>query len=162
MNKKVIYIGLGAVVAYLLYKKFVASNTKTTEAEGVEEEAAEEAPAGGGGGGGGGGTSSGAEAAPSANTGIGGAVGAATSMKKTMATKELGNIKPSSVMSGITAVKKPRNFGTAQRPSKPLTPIANPQKPIARPKIRPASNQRVAKFAGFLDLDSQDIQGQMM
>jgi len=154
MNKKVIYIGLGAVVAYLLYKKFVASNTKTTEAEGVEEEAAEEAPAGGGGGGGG--TSAGAEAAPSANTGIGGAVGAATSMKKTMATKELGNIKPSSVMSGITAVKKPRNFGTAQRPSTPLKPIAS------RPRIAPAPNQRVAKFAGFLDLDAQDIQGQMM
>jgi len=154
MNKKVIYIGLGAVVAYLLYKKYVASNTKTTEAEGVEEEAAEEAPAGGGGGGGG--TSAGAEAAPSANTGIGGAVGAATSVKKTMATKELGNIKPSSVMSGITAVKKPRNFGTAQRPSTPLKPIAS------RPRIAPAPNQRVAKFAGFLDLDSQDIQGQMM
>ena len=156
MNKKVIYIGVGAVVAYLLYKKFVASNTKTTEAEATEEEAAEEAPMGGGGGGGG--ASTGAEA----NAGEGAAVGAASSVKKTMATKELGNIKPSSVMSGITAVKKPRNFGTAQRPSKPLTPIANPQKPIARPKIRPASNQRIAKFAGFMDFDSQDVQGQMM
>jgi hypothetical protein len=73
-----------------------------------------------------------------------------------MATKELGSMKPSSVQSGITAVKKPRNFGTAQRPSTPLKPIAS------RPTIAPAPNQRVAKFAGFLDLDGQDIQGQMM
>lgn len=154
MNKKVIYIGVGAVVAYLLYKKFVASNTKTTEAEATEEEAAEEAPSGGGGGGGG--SAAGAEATTAANTGVGAAAGAASSMKKKVTTKELGNIKPSSVMSGITAVKKPRNFGTAQRPTTPLKPIAS------RPRIAPAPNQRVAKFAGFLDLDNQDIQGQMM
>ena len=154
MNKKVIYIGVGAVVAYLLYKKFVASNTKTTEAEATEEEAAEEAPSGGGGGGGG--SAAGAEATTAANTGVGAAAGAASSVKKKVTTKELGNIKPSSVMSGITAVKKPRNFGTAQRPTTPLKPIAS------RPRIAPAPIQRTAKFAGFLDLDNQDIQGQMM
>ena len=59
MDKKVIYIGLGAVVAYLLYKKFMVKPAEARSAEaGVaemqEEPIAEEAPSGGGGGGGGG------------------------------------------------------------------------------------------------------------
>lgn len=58
MDKKVIYIGLGAVVAYLLYKKFMVKPADLRSAEaGVpqmgEEPIAEEPPAGGGGGGGG-------------------------------------------------------------------------------------------------------------
>jgi hypothetical protein len=58
MNKKVIYIGLGAVVAYLLYKKFItkpadARSAEAGVAETGEAPVGEEAPAGGGGGGGG-------------------------------------------------------------------------------------------------------------
>jgi hypothetical protein len=162
MNKKTIYIGLGAVVAYLLYKKFVAkSETKTTEAEAVEESTAEEAPTGGGGGGGG--TSAGAEAAAQV-------AAPPAPVNKSMTSTKLGNIKPSSVMSGITAVKKPRNFGTAQRPTTPLKPIASrpriapvPNQTIARPRIAPAPNQRIAKFAGFMDFDAnKDVLGGMM
>jgi hypothetical protein len=58
MDKKVIYIGLGAVVAYLVYKKFMVKPADLRSAEAGmpqmgEEPIAEEPPAGGGGGGGG-------------------------------------------------------------------------------------------------------------
>ena len=158
MNKKTIIIGIGVVLAFLVYKKFkTPTETKSTEAD--EQPAAEEESAGGGGGGGG--AAAGAAAGASANKGIGGAIGAASSVKKGMATKELGKIKPSSVMAGITAVQKPRNFGTAQSPTRPLTPIARPQLTPA-PKIAIAPQVKTARFVGFLDIENRDVQGEIM
>jgi hypothetical protein len=58
MNKKVIYVGLGALAAYLLYKKFIAKpvevRAEEVAGEVMEETPTGEAPIGGGGGGGGG------------------------------------------------------------------------------------------------------------
>jgi hypothetical protein len=159
MDKKVIYIGLGAVVAYLLYKKFVSKPTevKSAEAEAEEEPAAEETPAGGGGGGGG------MASAPSATI-----EAEATPMTKSAA------IKPTSV-SGL-AVSKPRNIGTAQRPTKPLTsskPVSMGKPPVpaqirVNPKLTgklaaPRATAVAARFAGFMDFDgNDDVQGSMM
>lgn len=150
MNKKTIIVGIGVILAYLVYKKFkTTSETKSTEAD--EQAASEEESAGGGGGGGG----------AAAGAAAGASAGAASVNNTIKSTKELGKIKPSSVMAGITAVKKPRNFGTAQSPTRPLTPIARPQLTPA-PKIAIAPQVQTARFVGFLDIENRDVQGEIM
>jgi len=165
MNKKVIYVGLGAVVTYLLYKKFMTkSEAKSTEAEVVEEAAAEEAPAGGGGGGGG-------ASAPveSATAPI-----AIAPVEKSITITKTASIKPTSV-SGL-AVSKPRNIGTAQRPTKPLTsskPVSMGKPPVpAQIRVNPKLSGRLAaprpvaataRFADFMDFDgNDDVLGDIM
>ena len=165
MNKKVIYIGLGAVVAYLLYQKFMTkSEAKSTEGEAVEEAAAEEAPSGGGGGGG---ASAPAESASSPL--------ATAPVEKSMTSTKSASIKPTSV-SGLTAVAKPKNYGTAQRPTKPLTsskPVSMGKPPVpaqirVNPKLSgklaaPRAVAPTARFAGFMDFDANnDVLGDIM
>ena len=60
-----------------------------------------------------------------------------TAVKK-VSNKGQSRIKPTSV-SGISMVQRPRNYGTAQRPTRALTPIS----------ITPS-------FAGFMDFDGND------
>jgi hypothetical protein len=169
MNKQVVYIGLGAVVAYLLYNKFVTkSETKSTEAEAIEEGASEEAPSGGGGGGG--------AAAPTESVA---SPSATAPVEKSMTSTKAASIKPTSV-SGLSAVAKPRNYGTAQRPTTTLTstrPMATATRPVtsvSRPSVRvnPKLSGRLAttrpvaattRFAGFMDFDANnDVLGSLM
>lgn len=148
MNKKVIYIGLGAVVAYLLYKKFVAAPAETKTEEAVEEPAAEEAPMGGGGGGG---------ASASAPT--------PTAEGEVMPRRKNAAVKPTSVK-GL-AVAKPRIVGkpkVATTPTKPRLVSAPTRPSQIKPKApAPKALVKTAKFAGFLDFDgNDDVQGSMM
>jgi hypothetical protein len=160
MNKKVIYIGLGAVVAYLLYKKFVAkSDTKSTEAEVVEEAAAEEAPAGGGGGGA-------AAAAPVESA-------AATKTEITnISTTKPNKSTPAPVVKKQTASLKPMMVKGSKGKPMVSTAIAMPTKGNAtglRPAfkkgvvVRPLASKPMAKFAGYMDFDANDdVLGDLM
>ena len=148
MNKKVIYIGVGAVVAYLLYKKFVAKpEEKSTEAEeATEETSAEETPSAGGGGGGGG------AAAPSA----------ATAVKKST------QLTPASKLP--TKIGKPMNPMYKKRTSASLRPmmVKGQMSPSMKPPVPVATAPKIAvapvtKFAGFMDFDANDdVLGSMM
>lgn len=156
MNKKVIFIGLGAVAAYFLYKKFVAkSDTKTTEEEVVEESAAEEAPAGGGGGGG--------AAAP---------VESAAAPISEVATTKPNKSTTAPVVKKQTASLKPMMVKGSK--GKPMVSTAKP-KPTKgnatglRPSVkkgvvvRPLAAKPMAKFAGYMDFDANgDVLGSMM
>jgi hypothetical protein len=150
MNKKVIFIGLGAVAAYFLYKKFVATSAEKATEETAEEPAAEEAPAGGGGGGGGG-------AVPSASEPT------SATKEEVMPKRKNSAVKPTSV-SGL-AVAKPRKIGKPKTLTSPVVvtkprPVSKPTRPIpTKPKVVVTK----VKFAGFMDFDGcDDVQGQMM
>jgi len=142
--KKTILIGVGAVAAFLLYRKFMAT-PKAEEVTDTEEQAEEQgeeggAPSGGGGGGG----------------------GSAPAPKPTE--------KPKSKKGLQIATKgrppKPNERRGGLRPigGKPMRPQQGMSRPMARPIARPLpASKPMVKFAGFMDFDGfPDVQANIM
>ena len=151
MNKNVIYIGLGAVVAYLLYKKFMvkpvdARSAETAVAEMGEEPIAEEAPSGGGGGGGGGGS---APLPPSPVESVITPVGETpagivpilpireTSQNISQITNV--NTKPEAITSSVSDIPKLSSFPTTQFQQAPTLTTSRPPTMTSPTSTRPVA-----------------------
>lgn len=143
MNKKVIYIGVGAVVAYLLYKKFMAS-PKAEEVT-AEEQPEEQAEEGGGG-------------APSGGGG-GGSAPASKPTEKPMDKKSL-----QVATKGRRPKPNERRGGLRPIGVKPMRPMQGMSKPMAKTIATPLpASKPIAKFAGFMDFDGfPDVQANIM
>jgi hypothetical protein len=151
MNKKVIYIGLGAVVAYLLYKKFMVKPADVRSAEaGVaemgEEPIAEEAPSGGGGGGGGGSAPLPPSPIESVITPVGETpvgvvpiipIGRETTQSISQITNV--NTKPEAITSSVSDVPKLSSFPTTQFQQAPTLTTSRPPTMTSPTSTRPVA-----------------------
>ena len=141
MNKTIL-IGVGAVAAFLLYRKFMATPKaeEVTEPEEQAEEQGEEggAPSGGGGGG----------SAP-----------APKSMEKPTTKKTLQVATKGRPPQRINKRGNLRPIG-----GKPMRPPQGMSRPMARPIARPLpASKPIVKFAGFMDFDGfPDVQANIM
>jgi hypothetical protein len=151
MNKKIIYIGLGAVVAYFLYKKFMVKPVDARSAEaGVaemgEEPIAEEAPSGGGGGGGGGSAPLPPSPIESVITPVGETpvgvvpiipIGRETTQSISQITNV--NTKPEAITSSVSDVPKLSSFPTTQFQQAPTLTTSRPPTMTSPTSTRPVA-----------------------
>lgn len=170
MNKTIIYAGLGAVAAFLLYKKFMAKSSdveETKDAETETDETEAEGEAGGAPIGGGGGSSAPAPSGESLDAKEKKTVKTTTQSEKCgckTGQKPCRNQRcaarpKSGVMKGGALLKKPN-----QMVKKPMKVTQTMSRPMAKPIVRPIpASKPVAKFAGFMDFDGfPDVQSNIM